>query len=124
MLKGSELIPKCYWAMVDVFREAGLPDGCLNLILHRPEDAAAVTNTLIAHPAVKKINFTGSSKVGAILSAEAGRHLKPVLMELGGKANAVVLADADLEKAAMHCAVGAFINVRDRDLVFSLGCSD
>lgn len=97
--------------MVDVFREAGLPDGCLNLILHRPEDASAVTNALIAHPAVRKINFTGSSKVGSIISAEAGRHLKPVLMELGGKANAVVLQDADIPKAAMHCAVGAFINV-------------
>ncbi|GJD02399.1 aldehyde dehydrogenase [Colletotrichum higginsianum] len=110
VLKGSELLPKCYWAMVDVFREAGLPDGCLNLVLHRPEDASAITNTLIAHPAVRKINFTGSSRVGSIVSAEAGRHLKPVLMELGGKSNAVVLADADLEKAALHCAVGAFIN--------------
>ncbi|KAJ0164984.1 Vanillin dehydrogenase [Colletotrichum tanaceti] len=110
VLKGSELLPKCYWAMVDVFREAGLPDGCLNLVLHRPEDASAITNTLIAHPAVRKINFTGSSRVGAIVSAEAGRHLKPVLMELGGKSNAVVLADADLEKAALHCALGAFIN--------------
>ncbi|GJC81594.1 vanillin dehydrogenase [Colletotrichum liriopes] len=110
VLKGSELLPKCYWAMVDVFREAGLPDGCLNLVLHHPEDASVVTNALIAHPAVKKINFTGSSRVGSIVSAEAGRHLKPVLMELGGKSNALVLADADLEKAAMHCAVGAFIN--------------
>lgn len=111
VLKGSELLPKCYWAMVDVFREAGLPDGCLNLVLHRPEDASAVTNSLIAHPAVKKINFTGSSRVGSIISAEAGRHLKPVLMELGGKSTAVVLADADLQKAAMHCAIGAFLNV-------------
>ncbi|WYZ41017.1 hypothetical protein EsH8_IV_001358 [Colletotrichum jinshuiense] len=110
VLKGSELLPKCYWAMVDVFREAGLPDGCLNLVLHRPEDASAVTNSLIAHPAVKKINFTGSSRVGSIISAEAGRHLKPVLMELGGKSTAVVLADADLQKAAMHCAIGAFLN--------------
>ena len=99
--------------MVDVYREAGLPEGVLNLVLHRPEDASVVTNALIAHPAVRKVNFTGSSRVGAIISAEAGRHLKPVLMELGGKANAVVLADADLQKAALHCAVGAFINVSD-----------
>lgn len=112
ILKASELTPKCYWAIVDVFREAGLPDGVLNLILHRPQDASAITNTLIAHPSIKKINFTGSTKVGSILSAEAGKHLKPVLMELGGKANAVVMADANLEQAAVHCTVGAFINVR------------
>jgi acyl-CoA reductase-like NAD-dependent aldehyde dehydrogenase len=106
------MTPRCYWAIADVFREAGLPDGCLNLVLHRPEDASLITNTVIGHPAVRKINFTGSTKVGSIVSAEAGRHLKPVLMELGGKANAVVLADADLEKAAVQCTVGAFINVR------------
>ncbi|KIM93425.1 hypothetical protein OIDMADRAFT_137757 [Oidiodendron maius Zn] len=104
ILKGSELTPCCYWAIADVFREAGLPDGVLNFIVHRPADAVPVTNSLIAHPAVRKINFTGSSKVGAILAAEAGRHLKPTLMELGGKANAIVLKDANLENAAKHCA--------------------
>lgn len=111
VLKGSEHTPKCYWAIADIFREAGLPDGCLNLVLHRPQDAQAVTNTLIAHPAVRKINFTGSSRVGSFISAEAGKHLKPVLMELGGKASAVVMADADLDNAALHCTTGAFINV-------------
>ena len=111
VLKGSELSPKCYWAIVDIFREAGLPGGCLNLVLHRPQDASIVTNSLIAHPSVKKINFTGSTKVGSRISSEAGKHLKPVLMELGGKANAVVMADANLEQAAMHCTIGAFINV-------------
>jgi acyl-CoA reductase-like NAD-dependent aldehyde dehydrogenase len=111
ILKGSELTPCCYWAIADVFREAGLPDGVLNFIVHRPADAVPVTNSLIAHLAVRKINFTGSSKVGAIIAAEAGRHLKPTLMELGGKANAIVLKDANLENAAKHCAVGAFINV-------------
>lgn len=95
-----------------MFREAGLPDGVLNLLFHRPEDAATVTESLIAHPDVKKINFTGSTKVGSILAASAGKHLKPCLMELGGKANAIVLKDADLEKSAIQCAMGAFMNVR------------
>ncbi|KAH8703030.1 putative aldehyde dehydrogenase [Talaromyces proteolyticus] len=110
ILKGPELSPKCYWAFVDVFREAGLPDGTLNLLFHRPADAGPVTEMLISHPHVKKINFTGSTKVGSIISATAGKHLKPVLMELGGKANAIVLKDADIEKAALHCANGAFLN--------------
>lgn len=60
---------------------------------------------------MKKINFTGSSQVGSIIAATAGKHLKPVLMELGGKANAIVLKDADLKKAALHCTMGAFLNV-------------
>ncbi|EFY86960.1 aldehyde dehydrogenase, putative [Metarhizium acridum CQMa 102] len=110
ILKGAEFSPRCYWAIADIFREASLPDGVLNLLFHRPDHAAAVTESLIAHPHVKKINFTGSTKVGSILAASAGRHLKPCLMELGGKANAIVLKDADLEKAAVQCATGAFMN--------------
>ncbi|KAL6244797.1 hypothetical protein RBB50_008325 [Rhinocladiella similis] len=110
ILKGPEFSPRCYWAFSDVFREAGLPDGVLNTLFHRPSDAAAVTEQLISHPAIKKINFTGSSKVGSIISSSAGKHLKPVLMELGGKANAIVLKDADLKNAAMQCTLGAFLN--------------
>lgn len=70
-----------------------------------------MTQALIAHPSVKKINFTGSTAVGSIIASLAGKHLKPVLMELGGKASAIVLRDADLGKAAQHCTMGAFINV-------------
>ncbi|KAG8411082.1 hypothetical protein J3458_016193 [Metarhizium acridum] len=110
ILKGAEFSPRCYWVIADIFREASLPDGVLNLLFHRPDHAAAVTESLIAHPHVKKINFTGSTKVGSILAASAGRHLKHCLMELGGKANAIVLKDADLEKAAVQCAMGAFMN--------------
>ncbi|KAF4990283.1 hypothetical protein FDECE_14426 [Fusarium decemcellulare] len=110
ILKGAEFTPRCYWGIADVFRQAGLPDGCLNLIFHSPEDASSTINSLVAHPHIKKINFTGSTRVGSIISETAGRHLKPVLMELGGKASAIVLEDADLEKAALHCAQGAFKN--------------
>ena len=110
ILKGPELSPKCYWAIGSVFKEAGLPDGCLNVLYHRPQDAAAVTSTLIEHPAVKKINFTGSTLVGSIIAAQAGKNLKPCLMELGGKASAIVLPDADLQRAATSCAHGAFLH--------------
>lgn len=111
ILKGSELSPRCYWTIADVFREAGLPDGALNLVFHKPADASTVTERLIEHPSIKKINFTGSSKVGSIISSIAGKHLKPVLMELGGKANAIILKDAELKNAALQCAIGAFVNV-------------
>ena len=112
MLKGSELSPRCFYLIGSVFRDAGLPDGVLNVIYHRAQDAAAVTTLLIEQPAVKKINFTGSTTVGAIIAQTAGRVLKPVLMELGGKNSAVVCADADLAKAASQCALGAFLHVR------------
>ena len=108
VLKGPELAPRCYHALVSAFRDAGLPDGVLNLVFHRPQDAAAVTEALIAHPAVKKVNFTGSTAVGRIVAAMAGKHLKPVITELGGKASAIILADASLERAAAACTMGSF----------------
>ncbi|SPN96510.1 uncharacterized protein DNG_00038 [Cephalotrichum gorgonifer] len=110
VLKGSELSPRVFWAIGDIFRQAGLPDGCLNVIYHRTSDAADITQALIAHPAVKKINFTGSTHVGSIVASLAGKYVKPLLLELGGKASAIVLKDADLQKAATSCAVGAFIH--------------
>ncbi|KAF7719881.1 Aldehyde dehydrogenase family protein [Penicillium ucsense] len=110
VLKGSELSPKCFWAFGDIFREAGLPAGCLNVLYHQPSDAAAVTTALIAHPFVRKVNFTGSTNVGSIIASTAGKYIKPVLLELGGKASAVVLDDADLDKAAMNCALGSFMH--------------
>lgn len=111
VLKGPELAPRCYWAIVDIFRQAGLPDGALNFVVHRPEDAVRVTTALVSHPAIKKINFTGSTAVGAIISSLAGKHLKPIITELGGKASAIVLKDADVAKAAHECALGAFLHV-------------
>ncbi|EFX04006.1 salicylaldehyde dehydrogenase [Grosmannia clavigera kw1407] len=110
ILKGSEFAPRCFWAIGSVFREAGLPAGCLNVIFHRPEDAASITAQLIEHDAVKKINFTGSTAVGRIIAQTAGRNLKPTLMELGGKNSAIVCEDADLDRAAQQCALGTFLH--------------
>jgi acyl-CoA reductase-like NAD-dependent aldehyde dehydrogenase len=110
ILKAPEFSPMCSHAIVSCFHDAGLPDGVLNLIAHKPSDAAAVTRHLIEHPSVKKVNFTGSTMVGKIIAKLAGENLKPVLLELGGKAPAIVLDDADLELAAMECAVGSFLH--------------
>lgn len=111
VLKGSELSPRCFWAIGDAFRQAGLPDGCLNVLYSRPSDAPAVTTALIAHPAVRKLSFTGSTLVGRKVALIAAEHIKPVILELGGKAPTVVLEDADIEKAALGAALGSFIHV-------------
>ncbi|KAI9052637.1 hypothetical protein LZ554_003976 [Drepanopeziza brunnea f. sp. 'monogermtubi'] len=108
--KAPEVAPQSVNILGQVFRDAGLPDGVLNIIQTHPSDAAAVTRAIIEHPAVRKINFTGSTAVGRIVAELAGKNLKPVLMELGGKAPAIVLPDADLELAATGCAVGAFLH--------------
>ncbi|KAJ9622039.1 hypothetical protein H2203_006920 [Taxawa tesnikishii (nom. ined.)] len=110
VLKGSELSPRCFWAIGSIFHDAGLPAGVLNVIYHRPQDAIAVSDTIISHFAVKKVNFTGSTAVGSSIASKAGKELKPVLMELGGKASAYVCEDADLDAAAFQCALGAFIH--------------
>ncbi len=102
--------PRCFWCIGSIFTAAGLPDGVLNVIFHRPQDAPEVTSAIIEHPFVKKINFTGSTATGSIIATQAGKYLKPVLMELGGKAPAIVLKDANLQKAAEGCAVGAFLH--------------
>lgn len=110
VFKGSEFCPRTWWAIGSVLAEAGLPAGALNVLVHRPEDAAQVTTALIEHPSIKKINFTGSTAVGRIIASQAGKNLKPVLMELGGKASAIVLDDAELKNAATQCALGAFLH--------------
>jgi acyl-CoA reductase-like NAD-dependent aldehyde dehydrogenase len=110
ILKGSELSPKSLWGICSVFAEAGLPDGVLNYIVHSTANAVAVTSHLVASPHVKKINFTGSTLVGRAIGRLAGEHLKPMLLELGGKAPAIVWEDADLGLAAEQCALGAFLN--------------
>ena len=111
VLKGAELSPRVYWAIGKVLKDAGLPDGCLNVLAYRPEDAPVITRSVIESPHVKKVNFTGSTMVGGIISEICGKNLKPCLMELGGKNSAIVLEDADLDVAAKECALGSFVHV-------------
>ncbi|CAF9940664.1 MAG: hypothetical protein HETSPECPRED_002479 [Heterodermia speciosa] len=110
VLKGSELTPRCYWAIGKAFSDAGLPNGVLNIIYCRPSDAPEVVNAMIEHPAIRKVNFTGSTNTGRKIGRACGQNLKPCLMELGGKNSAIVLPDADLEEAAKACIAGSFLN--------------
>jgi acyl-CoA reductase-like NAD-dependent aldehyde dehydrogenase len=110
VLKGSELSPRCFHNIGRVFTDAGLPPGALNIIYSARADSPALTTQLINAPPIKKINFTGSTAIGSVIASLAGKALKPCLMELGGKAAAIVLDDADLEHAAMQCTLGAFVH--------------
>jgi acyl-CoA reductase-like NAD-dependent aldehyde dehydrogenase len=110
VVKASELCPRTYHFLAEIFKEAGVPDGVINVIQCRREDAAEVTEALIAHEAIRKIEFIGSAAVGKVIGMLGGKYLKPVLMELGGKCSAIVLDDANLEDAAQKCVLGGEIS--------------
>jgi acyl-CoA reductase-like NAD-dependent aldehyde dehydrogenase len=110
VLKASELCPATHRLLGQVMADAGLGNGVVNVISNAPGDAAAIVERLIANPAVRRVNFTGSSHVGRIIGELSARHLKPALLELGGKAPMLVLEDADLDAAVEAAAFGAFFN--------------
>jgi acyl-CoA reductase-like NAD-dependent aldehyde dehydrogenase len=110
VLKASELCPGVHRLIGEVLQASGLGDGVVNVLINAPEDAPAIVERLIAHPAVRRVNFTGSTRVGRIVGELCGRHLKPCVLELGGKAPFIVLSDADLDAAVASAAFGAFMN--------------
>ncbi|HAT1619693.1 TPA: aldehyde dehydrogenase [Raoultella planticola] len=110
ILKGAEMSPASQALIIDALAAAGLPDGVVNYLTCAPADAPALVESLIAHPAVRRVNFTGSTPVGRIIARTCGQYLKPAVLELGGKAPLLVLDDADLEQAAAGALFGAFAN--------------
>ncbi|KAJ6532750.1 Aldehyde/histidinol dehydrogenase [Mycena vulgaris] len=110
VVKSSEYSPRTQALAVQLFHEAGLPNGVVNYISMSRESSPALTAEIIAHPLVRKINFTGSDRVGRIIATEAAKHLKPTVLELGGKAPAVVLDDASIPDAANAIVFGAMLH--------------
>jgi benzaldehyde dehydrogenase (NAD) len=110
ILKASERCPRTHALIIEAFSAAGFPAGVVNLVTNEPAHAAQVVGALIDHPAVRRINFTGSTEVGRIVARRAAAQLKPVLLELGGKAPLIVLEDADVDEAVKAAAFGAFMN--------------
>ena len=110
ILKGSENCPRTHQLIVEAFQDAGFPPGVLNYITNAPADAGAVVEAMVAHPAVRRVNFTGSTRVGRLIAMTCAKYLKPAVLELGGKAPMVVLDDADLEEAVKGAAFGCFAN--------------
>ncbi|SCZ87932.1 BZ3500_MvSof-1268-A1-R1_Chr2-3g05400 [Microbotryum saponariae] len=110
ILKTSEMSPKTQLTLAQLMHDAGLPAGVLNVVHVAPKDAPAVCEAIIAYDAVGKINFTGSTRVGSIIASIAGKHIKPLVLELGGKAPAIVCHDADLSNACQAIAFGGWMN--------------
>jgi len=110
VLKGSEISPATHGLIIASLQEAGLPPGVVNFVTNAPEDAGAVVEAMVAHPAVRRVNFTGSTRVGRLIAQTCARHLKATVLELGGKAPLLVLDDADLDAAVNGAAFGAFAN--------------
>jgi acyl-CoA reductase-like NAD-dependent aldehyde dehydrogenase len=110
VLKASETCPATHRLIAEALLEAGIPKGVINVVTNAPADAPKIVEALIAHPAVRRVNFTGSTKIGRVIAGLAAQHLKPVLLELGGKAPQVILDDADLDHAVNAAAFGAFMN--------------
>src|SRR5215831_6507784 len=111
VLKPSEWSPVVggtIWS--EIFTAAGLPEGVLNVVTHAPGGAGPIGEVFTSHPAVRRINFTGSTKTGRLLAEAAGRNLKRVVLELGGYNPLLVLADADLDYAVNATAFGAFLH--------------
>lgn len=110
VLKGSEISPATHGLIIEALQEAGLPPGVVNFVTNAPQDAAAVVEAMVAHPAVRRVNFTGSTRVGKLIAQTCAAHLKQVVLELGGKAPLIVLDDADIDAAVNGAAFGAFAN--------------
>jgi acyl-CoA reductase-like NAD-dependent aldehyde dehydrogenase len=111
VLKPSEWSPVAgglIWG--EIFADAGLPNGVLNIVTHAPGRAGDIGDELVSHPSVRRINFTGSTTVGRKLAEAAGRHLKRIVLELGGYNPLIVLADADVDYAVNAAAFGAFLH--------------
>jgi len=109
VFRASEVSPKTHMLVVDACLEAGLPPGVLNVITHASENAPEITEALIAHPAIRRINFTGSTRVGRIIAQQSAQHLKRCLLELGGKSPLVILDDADIDEAVRAAIFGCFL---------------
>jgi len=111
VLKPSEWSPVSgglLWG--EILGEAGLPDGALNVVTHAPGEAGPIGEELVEHPAVRRLNFTGSTATGRKLAEAAGRQLKRVVLELGGYNPLIVLGDAELDYAVSATAFGAFLH--------------
>lgn len=107
IVKAPEETPAAPAALIGCFKDAGVPAGVVNLVFGDP---AEISSYLIAHPAIRKISFTGSTAIGKQLAALAGAHMKRVTMELGGHAPVIVFDDANFDRAIPEIAAQKYRN--------------
>jgi alpha-ketoglutaric semialdehyde dehydrogenase len=105
VLKPAELTPECAATVVEIFHEAGVPAGVLNMVLGAGEE---VGDELVQDPTVRAISFTGSNEIGSLIYSLSARQMKKCQCEMGGKNPVIVLRDADLALATESVTFGAF----------------
>ncbi|WP_226580678.1 aldehyde dehydrogenase family protein [Acuticoccus sediminis] len=111
VIKPAELVPGCAWALADILKRAGLPDGVLNLVMGK---GSVVGEAILSSPDVDAVTFTGSVATGKHVAMKCAEHMRKVQLEMGGKNPLVILDDADLD-IAVDCAVnGAFFSTGQR----------
>ncbi|MGQ9425762.1 NAD-dependent succinate-semialdehyde dehydrogenase [Gilvimarinus sp. F26214L] len=106
LMKHDPHVPGCARAIADLFEAAGAPTGVFQNVPAMTEDV----ESLVRHPAVRGVSFTGSTRAGSAVAAVAASEIKPAVLELGGSDPAIVLADADLDKAAEVICLSRMIN--------------
>lgn len=107
VVKPAELTPLSMLRVAELFVEAGLPPGVLNVVCGK---GSVVGEALVRHPGVDKVTFTGSPKVGRTIMQGAAANFKKVTLELGGKSANLIFADADLDRAVRAASSGIFFN--------------
>ncbi len=110
LLKGSEFAPRTYRLIDEILQASGLPKDVAQVILSRAEDSEEIVEALVASPVVRRVNFTGSTRVGRRVAELCAKYLKRPLLELGGQSTMIVLDDADIEAAAAAALKGAYLN--------------
>ncbi|MDN5599943.1 MAG: aldehyde dehydrogenase family protein, partial [Brachybacterium sp.] len=106
VMKHDPHVPGCAAALEEVFRAAGAPEGIFQSLLAQTEDVEQA----IRDPRIRAVSFTGSDRAGATVASIAAGEIKPAVLELGGSDPCIVLADADLQKAAEVSALSRIIN--------------
>ena len=109
IFKGSEFSPATHALITKCIEEAGIPAGVVNYLNSSPDRSPEISDALIASKEVRRINFTGSTRVGRIIAQKAAQHLKRCLLELGGKSPLIVLDDADIDAAVKAAVFGSFL---------------
>ncbi|RLV85066.1 Vanillin dehydrogenase [Meyerozyma sp. JA9] len=110
IFKTSEKAPLVGYFVAAAFLEAGVPKETIQLVNSEPEETPQLVESFISNHHIRKINYTGSTAVGSSIAQVAGKHLKPVLLELGGKNCSIVEPDAEIEKAVATILPSAWAN--------------
>jgi len=108
VMRGSEISPRSHAAVADAFVTAGAPAGVVGFLTNDPADSPEIVEALVKSPTIRRVSFTGSDRVGAIIASRAAENFKPVVMELGDTSPVIVLADADVDAAVRAVVVGGF----------------